>query len=61
MHRLGIRKLKDNSRNGQKADPLIEELIEVEGTRSRLSHIDEARFIVRWEELLVIRKKSKAG
>ena len=36
------------------ADPLIEELIEVEENlvSSRLSAIDEARFIVRWEKIL---------
>ena len=36
------------------ADPLMEELIEVEGNlcSSRLTAIDEARFIVRWEEIL---------
>lgn len=38
----------------KEADPLIEELIEVEENlvSSRLSAIDEARFIVRWEEIL---------
>ena len=37
-----------------KSDPLIEELIEVEENlvSSRLTAIDEARFIVRWEEIL---------
>ena len=37
-----------------KSDPLIEELIEVEENlvSSRLTSIDEARFIVRWEEIL---------
>lgn len=36
------------------SDPLIEELIEVEENlvSSRLTSIDEARFIVRWEEIL---------
>ena len=46
------------------ADPLIEELIEVEGNlcSSRLSAIDEARFIVRWEELLTaLGRRAKQG
>ena len=36
------------------ADPLIDELIEVEGNlcSAKLSPLDEARFIVRWEEIL---------
>ena len=40
--------------NIKDADPLIEELIEVEENlvSSRLSAIDEARFMVRWEEIL---------
>ena len=38
----------------QEADPLLEELIEVEENlvSAKLSAIDEARFIVRWEYIL---------
>ena len=46
------------------ADPLIEELIEVEENlvSSSLSAIDEARFIVRWEELLShLGRRAKQG
>jgi len=46
------------------ADPLIEELIEVEENlvSSRLSAIDEARFIVRWEEILTaLGRRAKQG
>ena len=46
------------------ADPLIEELIEVEENlvSSRLSAIDEARFIVRWEEILTaLGRRAKHG
>jgi ParB family chromosome partitioning protein len=46
------------------ADPLIEELVEVEENlvSSRLSAIDEARFIVRWEEILTaLGRRAKQG
>jgi len=46
------------------ADPLIEELIEVEENlvSARLSAIDEARFIVRWEEILTaLGRRAKQG
>jgi len=46
------------------ADPLIEELIEVEENlvSCRLSAIDEARFIVRWEEILTaLGRRAKQG
>lgn len=46
------------------SDPLIEELIEVEENlvSSRLTSIDEARFIVRWEEILeLLGKKAVHG
>ena len=46
------------------ADPLIEELIEVEENlvSSKLSAIDEARFIVRWEEILTaLGKRAVSG
>jgi len=48
----------------KEADPLIEELIEVEENlvSSRLSAIDEARFIVRWEEILTaLGRRAKQG
>jgi len=48
----------------KEADPLIEELIEVEENlvSSRLSAIDEARFIVRWEEILfALGRRAKQG
>ena len=48
----------------KEADPLVEELIEVEENlvSSRLSAIDEARFIVRWEELLTaLGRRAKQG
>ena len=46
------------------SDPLIEELIEVEENlvSARLSAIDEARFIVRWEEILTaLGRRAKQG
>ena len=46
------------------ADPLIEELIEVEGNlcSAKLTAIDEARFIVRWEEILSqLGRRAKQG
>ena len=57
MHRLeSFRQLGRQTipANIKESDPLIEELIEVEENlvSSRLSAIDEARFIVRWEEIL---------
>jgi len=48
----------------KEADPLIEELIEVEENlvSSRLTAIDEARFIVRWEEILTaLGRRAKQG
>ena len=50
--------------NIKEADPLVEELIEVEENlvSSRLSAIDEARFIVRWEEILTaLGRRAKQG
>ena len=67
MHRLeAFRTLKRQSipANIKDADPLIEELIEVEENlvSSRLSAIDEARFIVRWEEILTaLGRRAKQG
>ena len=57
MHRVeAFRHLKQETIPAtiQDPDPLIEELIEVEENlvSSRLSAIDEARFIVRWEKIL---------
>lgn len=46
------------------SDPLIEELIEVEENlvSARLTAIDEARFIVRWEEILTaLGRRAKQG
>ena len=48
----------------KEADPLIEELIEVEENlvSSRLTAIDEARFIVRWEGILTsLGRRAKQG
>jgi len=48
----------------KESDPLIEELIEVEENlvSSRLTAIDEARFIVRWEEILTaLGRRAKQG
>ena len=67
MHRLeAFRKLKRTTipATVKEADPLIEELIEVEENlvSSSLSAIDEARFIVRWEELLThLGRRAKQG
>ena len=67
MHRLeAFRQLgrKTIPANIKDADPLVEELIEVEENlvSSRLSAIDEARFIVRWEELLTaLGRRAKQG
>ena len=57
MHRLeAFRQLKRQTIPAtiNDSDPLIEELIEVEENlvSSRLTSIDESRFIVRWEEIL---------
>jgi uncharacterized ParB-like nuclease family protein len=59
MHRLeAFRKLGRDTipASINQSDPLIEELIEVEENlvSSRLTSIDEARFIVRWEEILAL-------
>jgi len=59
MHRLeAFRKLGRDTipASINQSDPLIEELIEVEENlvSSRLTSIDEARFIVRWEEILTL-------
>ena len=67
MHRLeAFRKLKRETIPAtiNDADPLLEELIEVEENlvSSRLSAIDEARFIVRWEEILTaLGRRAKVG
>ena len=67
MHRLeAFRQLGRETipANIKEADPLIEELIEVEENlvSSRLSAIDEARFIVRWEEILTaLGRRAKQG
>ena len=67
MHRLeAFRKLKKTviPATINESDPLIEELIEVEENlvSNRLSAIDEARFIVRWEELLTaLGRRSQSG
>ena len=67
MHRLeSFRQLGRQTipANIKGADPLIEELIEVEENlvSSRLSAIDEARFIVRWEEILTsLGRRAKQG
>ena len=48
----------------QEADPLLEELIEVEENlvSAKLSAIDEARFIVRWEDILKqLGRRAKTG
>ncbi|WP_341901105.1 ParB N-terminal domain-containing protein [Synechococcus sp. UW140] len=57
MHRLeAFRKLGRDTipASINQSDPLIEELIEVEANlvSAKLTSIDEARFIVRWEEIL---------
>ena len=67
MHRLeSFRQLGRETipANIKESDPLIEELIEVEENlvSSRLSAIDEARFIVRWEEILTaLGRRAKQG
>ena len=67
MHRVeSFRKLRRKTIPAtiRDADPLIEELIEVEGNlcSSRLTAIDESRFIVRWEELLThLGRRAKQG
>ena len=67
MHRLeAFRKLKKSTIPStiNECDPLIEELIEVEENlvSNRLSAIDEARFIVRWEEILTaLGRRSQSG
>lgn len=67
MHRLeAFRQLGRETipANIKEADPLVEELIEVEENleSSRLSAIDEARFIVRWEEILTaFGRRAKQG
>jgi ParB family transcriptional regulator, chromosome partitioning protein len=57
MHRLEAFRLLDRETipaTISESDPLIEELIEVEANlvSSKLTSIDESRFIVRWEEIL---------